>query len=772
MRFKKFLLFLSLTAWAGLFFAGCGSKPHPSPTAAGRAGTATASPRIVSPYPSALPAEAELDPGLALGGSHTCALTLGGGVRCWGNNRYGQLGNGTLINSPFPADVSLLGNGVKAIAAGWAHTCALMSDGGVRCWGINSKGQLGTGTKTDSSTPVAVRGLEQGVAAITAGDRHTCALLIAGGVKCWGENTSGELGDGTTIDRNSPVDVAGLSADAVAVEAGGGYTCALVRDGSVRCWGWNANGQLGNGSAVNSREPAEVAGLAGPAQSVSAGDQHTCALLRAGGVECWGANDRGQLGDGTRIPSAKPVPVKSLLGDITAVSAGGSHTCALSSGGGALCWGGDQSGQLGDGQYANRSVPAGVTGLTSGVAALSAGFGDTCARMETGGIQCWGWNMEGQLGDGSAQVRRTPAAVIGFSADAQSVSIGWSGACALALGGRVWCWGDPGLSGSSGGGIAPPRSAAGLDGKYLAVTVGGSHACALNRAGGVKCWGANDRGQLGNGATGRFAPPVDVAGLASGVVAIAAGNLSTCALTMQGGVTCWGANEFGQLGNGTTADSAVPVAVKGLAQGVRELASGGGHACALTGEGRLKCWGSNKYGQLGDGTRDDRSTPVDVSGLTRDVNTVSAGEFHTCAIVTGVKLKCWGWNIYGQLGDSTETDRPTPADVLWLAGTPASVAAGYDFTCALMRAGNVRCWGNNEFGQLGDGANAQHDTPVDVQALGDKALSVGAGFYTACALTAGGEIKCWGNNLHGQLGNGTTASSSVPSVVAGVKGGS
>jgi alpha-tubulin suppressor-like RCC1 family protein len=158
--------------------------------------------------------------------------------------------------------------------------------------------------------------------------------------------------------------------------------------------------------------------------------------------------------------------------------------------------------------------------------------------------------------------------------------------------------------------------------------------------------------------------------------------------------------------------------------------------------------------------------------MTRDVNAVSAGAFHTCAIVAGVRLRCWGWNGFGQLGDSTETDRSAPADVLWLAGTPAAVAAGYDFTCALMRAGNIRCWGNDEFGQLGDGASTQHDTPVDVQALGDKALSVAAGFYAACALTAGGEIMCWGNNLYGQLGNGTTASSGVPVSVAGVKGGS
>jgi alpha-tubulin suppressor-like RCC1 family protein len=390
--------------------------------------------------------------------------------------------------------------------------------------------------------------------------------------------------------------------------------------------------------------------------------------------------------------------------------------------------------------------------------------------MDGGGIQCWGWNPEGQLGDGTAQGRRTPVAVVGFSAAAQAVSIGWSGACALARGGIVWCWGAVGQNQNSGAGSSPPALVAGLGGKYIAVSVGGSHACALTRVGGVKCWGENDRGQLGNGATKKQNAPVDVAGLTSGVVAIAAGNLHTCALIVSGGVKCWGSNEFGQLGNGTTADSAAPVEVKGLSKGVRGIAAGGGHTCALNGDGGLKCWGSNKYGQLGDGTLENRSAPVDVNGLNRDVNTVSAGAFHTCAIVSGVKLKCWGWNMYGQLGDSTATDRNAPADVLWLAGTPASVAAGYDYTCALMRTGNLRCWGSNEFGQLGDGTVAVRHTPVDVQELGDKALSLVAGFYTTCALTGGGGIKCWGNNLFGQLGNGSTANSGVPVEVAGVEG--
>jgi alpha-tubulin suppressor-like RCC1 family protein len=151
------------------------------------------------------------------------------------------------------------------------------------------------------------------------------------------------------------------------------------------------------------------------------------------------------------------------------------------------------------------------------------------------------------------------------------------------------------------------------------------------------------------------------------------------------------------------------------------------------------------------------------------VNSVSAGGYHTCAIVSGWKLLCWGWNAFGQLGDSTPTDRNAPVDVHWLAGTAANVSAGADFTCAIMRAGNLRCWGNNEFGQLGDGTTTVHHTPVDVIGLKYKVLLLAAGYYSTCAVTEDGRMKCWGNNLYGQLGNGGAVNSSVPVDVIGLE---
>ena len=692
------------------------------------------------------------------GGDHTCALTAAGGVKCWGRNAYGQLGDGTYGSKSMPVDVVGLSSGVVAISAGGSHTCALTAAGGVKCWGRNTHRQLGDGTNADKSTPVDVASLGSGVAAISAGWQHTCALMAAGGVKCWGYNSSGQLGDGMTVDESMPVDVVGLSSGVTAISAGGNHTCALKAAGGVKCWGSNWGGQLGDGTTADKSTPVDVVGLGSEVAAISAGDLHTCALTATGGVKCWGRNWDGQLGDGTAGNKSTPVDVVGLGSGVAAISAGGNHTCAPKAAGGVKCWGGNAYGQLGDGTTASKSTPVDVVGLGGGVAAISAGGYHTCALTSAGGVKCWGPNAYGQLGDGTAGNKSTPVDVVGLSSGVATISAGGYHTCALTAAGGVKCWGrnwDGQLGDGTARNKSTPVDVVGLGSGVAAISTGGLHTCALTAAGGVKCWGWNAYGQLGDGTSAVRFTPVDVVGLDSGVAVITAGWSHTCALTTAGGVKCWGNNTYGKLGDGTAGNRSTPVDVVGLSSGVAVISPGTDHTCALMTAGGVKCWGRNAYGQLGDGTTANKSTPVDVVGLGSGVAAISAGGKHTCALTASGGVKCWGYNDYGQLGDSTTADKPTPVDVVGLGSEVAAISAGGYHTCALTAAGSVKCWGRNTSGQLGDGKNADKSTPVNVVGQSSGAAAIGTGWSHTCALTAAGGVKCWGDNIYGQLGDGS-----------------
>jgi alpha-tubulin suppressor-like RCC1 family protein len=296
---------------------------------------------------------------IASGSNYTCAIGSSGGVKCWGANWNGQLGDGTTTDSSMPVDVIGLSNGVIAIAAGGIHTCALVSGGGAKCWGHNYYGQLGDGTTTNRSTPVDVVGLSSGVIAIVAGYQHTCALGSGGGAKCWGANWVGELGDGTTSHSSTPVDVVGLEQGVAAITVGEYHTCALVA-GGAKCWGDNWYSQLGDGTTTDRHTPVDVSGLSSGVTAITAGNEHTCAIGSGGGVKCWGANGTGQLGDGTTTGSSTPVDVVGLSSGVTAITTGSYHTCALAGAGRAKCWGKDDGGQLGIGTRTQWLTPVDV----------------------------------------------------------------------------------------------------------------------------------------------------------------------------------------------------------------------------------------------------------------------------------------------------------------------------------------------------------------------------------------------------------------------------
>ena len=345
---------------------------------------------------------------LAAGGAHTCAVLTGGRAHCWGRNDSGQLGSGAVGGaSPSPGPPLSL-SGVVSISAGTGHSCAVLTDGTARCWGWNGSGQVGDGTTLNRASPTSVSGL-LGVAAISAGDQHTCARSIDGSARCWGINSSGQLGDGTTQTRLAPTLVSGLSG-AASISAGFFHTCAQMSDGTARCWGENFYGQLGDGTTTNRLVPTQVPGATGVTGSVSVGYRHTCAQFADGSARCWGWNESGQLGDGTTTNRLVPTLVSGVSG-VASISTNYVHTCASSTDGTAQCWGYGGSGRLGDGTAQSRILPTSVSGAAQ-FASIAAGTNHTCALATDGPARCWGSNAFGQLGDGTTQERDVPVGVI------------------------------------------------------------------------------------------------------------------------------------------------------------------------------------------------------------------------------------------------------------------------------------------------------------------------------------------------------------------------
>jgi alpha-tubulin suppressor-like RCC1 family protein/Tol biopolymer transport system component len=605
-------------------------------------------------------------------------------VKCWGNNSHGQLGNSLTSNSNVPVDVSGFVTGASAISAGHQHSCAVVS-GGARCWGRNDFGQLGNNSQVGATTPVNVTNLASGVSAISAGAEFSCAVTQSGSAQCWGRNNLGQLGDSTNSQRLIPTQVTGLASGVTMVNAGSYHGCALSSSGAARCWGYNAQGQVGNGGASNftlpTATPALVSNLASTVGAVSAGYTHSCALMLDGGVKCWGLASYGQLGDGTGGHKPVTTTVLGLSSGVAAVEGGYEFSCSLSSSGRVQCWGNNGQGQLGNGNTTSSTSPGDVSGLGSGVASLSAGMGTgghACVVTSGGGAKCWGSGSLGRLGNGSSADRLAPTDVTNLT------------------------------SGVS------------------AISAGGFHTCALTTGGGMKCWGYNFYGAVGDGGAGAPATPVDVVGLASGVTAITTGYYHSCALTSTGGVKCWGWNANGQLGNGNTTDSNVPVDVSTLATGVIAVSAGQSFTCALLSGGVVKCWGENSSGQLGTASGPDVLVPTTVPGLPNDIVAINASNFHACALTSTGGMKCWGANSEGQLGDGSTENRVGPVDVAGLAQGVSRIDAGGDHTCARTALGEAKCWGRDTAGQLGDaGRNYLIPGDVMIDALGSAAASDG-----------------------------------------------
>ncbi len=676
---------------------------------------------------------------VGMGRSHTCARTAQGEVWCWGSNAEGELGDGTTTARAAPAKVvvpavdRLFVRGCRVWAStkqgeawGWGcldaepgsaprrieqldgirsiHTweqdaeggaCALFEGRPPRCW------SWGT---TEDLHQTAVVGLER-VRELALAKGHGCARLEDGGLRCWGRNDAGEVGDGTKERRALPVEVVGVG-EVEQVVVGPSYGCARTKRGEALCWGRGERGQTGAG-LEDKLVPVVVPTLAGVADLAT--DQgKTCALTREGRVACWGP--------GFTRPEASWVWVVGLQG-ATSIACGRGVFCSVLATGGAACFGDDEFGQLGVGRPLQRTAPAPVEGVR-GATKLWAASRNAAALDEHHQLLGWGQSTWGAFETNDGFVSRPVVMGTGV----HDVGMGTRGLYARARD-EEGVWGvraggtllqDHGIGASAR--YAYPQTVPGLD-EAEQFGVGARHSCAKMVDGTVRCWGDNSYGQLGDGSAS--AQKVPTAALVSGEVElVASGAYHACALRKSGGVMCWGSNRNGQTGPGPTWTCRTgknvypcvrrPRRVIGVQDAVA-LGAGQWHACALSKSGAIACWGANGFAQLGDGTTRESPAPRPVRHITNAVS-LGVGEKHACAVLRDGGVWCWGENGHDELGRASadrcgpfnEPCSTTPGPVQGLTEA-VQVAIGLGFSCALRRDGTVWCWGNNQRGTLGDG---------------------------------------------------------------------
>lgn len=762
---KTVFLLLALTVYASVFFMGQETKAG-----------------MVETSPDAFEFYEEVDlVQVILGGDTSYALTEDGRLFGWGYNGFGVIGDGTNIDKLSPVEVTHnfeLNDFEKIIDAdfGDRFSVVLTSLGRVFTWGDSSNGQLGNGVSDDTYIPIDITGnfsldANDKVINIEVGVNHTFALTESGQLFAWGSNSYGKIGDGTEEDQYLPINITesiGLyyyeTIDMISL--GSENSMIVSSEGRLIAWGDNGEGQLGVGTTTNILDLIDVSSTMGlnddeKIMYALSGYGTSMATTSEGRVFTWGNNEYGQLADGTMIGKTTPVDVTASFDfaeDEYIVQADSleGFTIAFTNQNRLFTWGYNDDGQLGTGDYEIYTIPQDITAAielypTEEIINVSASWTNSALLTNTGRCMLWGYNGDGQIGDGERNDSLIPIEIQEFFNITRVI-----------------------------------ESSLDYDETIVDTSMGRYHYSAVTSYGRLFTWGDNRSGQLGDGTLINTNIPIDITdsfnlSVGENIVEVDLGGYHSVARTSNGRVFAWGQNDHGQLGVGSVVDSSVPVELPASSfdsETVVSIEVYEGQNAAFTSTGKLFVWGYNELGQLGTGTAINQMVPIEVTSnfslaVDESIEKISFGYYHTGAISSEGRLFLWGYNSYGELGNGTTSivtvTVPTELPLSNFDGHPiADVSANYHSTAVVTDTGRLYTWGYNGSGQLGYGNTTNSSIPVEVPLshFDDESIEdIEMGFQFATAITSSATLYTWGQNNDGQLANGTVNPEYLPQAV-------
>lgn len=581
------------------------------------------------------------------------------------------------------------------VSVGLDHTCAITTTGQLKCWGRNYSGELGTGDMQGVVKPATI---DSGVLykEVTAGWEHTCGITTVGVLKCWGANNTGAIGDGNLVGKLLPT-VIDAGTTYFSVTVGDGNTCAITDMGVLKCWGANSGGELGVGDLVDRILP-EVVDTGVSYIQVSISFRGACGITVSGVLKCWGRNETGRLGDGTITDSLFP---KVIDGGVSynLVSVDGSGACAITTEKLLKCWGRDPVGDSWVGNGLKTGTLSPVT-IDAGTAYLSIAKGPvhTCGITDSGKMKCWGFNYLNSLGDNTGVDRLSPQVTnSGFTYG--RVAVSFRKTCAVATNGILKCWGDSSWGGGSGLWGYDVLSAVKLPFSFSKLEADFQTACGLTESGRLYCWGQNPFFDPDQKKDRTAIAQIDPGTLYS---TFGAGSDTSCGLTLSGVIKCWGYSNSPNF---------LPQVVDGMNQ-YQKLSLSSSRWCGIQKNGNLRC------GVGYPGTVSDLDVGVEYASIF-----ASFGHYTYCGITTLGILKCDG-------------------DVVD-AGVNYKTISTKNHTCGITESDDLKCWGENTQGQIGDGTTFSRTFPITIDP-GVKYKSVDVSDIRTCGVTLGGILKCWG----------------------------